>query len=467
MATIYDRYIAGMQATEFETAKVDTYAARFQWFALPAFVLLLIDYVVRLFARRSPRGIGRSASVAGMLLVFCLTATPAPAQTIEPRADLETDPTESTLEPTSVYNRGVELYREGEFSAAVDAFAQAVGAGSDEVAASARYNLGTSCYAAAIETLATSQVPPTQDASHPNDTADANDVNSVSATEQAKQILQQGIGALRSALRLRPDWEDARANLEKSVQLLAVIQESEQQQQEKSGQQENSEQSESQESSDSQEQDAGDEDSQQQSSNQDNSGQQQPEQSNSDSENPDSDNPDSNNSEQQDTSDEQSEDSNSEKGQESQNSEGDQPSEDGSQQQPNESDEQNDANSPSDSQASTPPSNEQDSNQQMSGDTGDPEEQSDPAEPDEQGEAEQETTTQDVSGSLSSDNQDESSQAPGANSLHAGEGKPDDRPMTAEEAMKMLQAIRDRDLIRRFRLQQLQQQRQIPVEKDW
>ncbi len=47
--------------------------------------------------------------------------------------------------------------------------------------------------------------------------------------------------------------------------------------------------------------------------------------------------------------------------------------------------------------------------------------------------------------------------------------QPDDstRPMTREEAMKMLQAIRDRDMIRRFQQQQRERSRQIPVEKDW
>jgi Ca-activated chloride channel homolog len=43
MADVYHRYIAGVDQTEFETAKVDSYEARFQWFLGPALVLLLLE----------------------------------------------------------------------------------------------------------------------------------------------------------------------------------------------------------------------------------------------------------------------------------------------------------------------------------------------------------------------------------------------------------------------------------------
>ena len=39
--------------------------------------------------------------------------------------------------------------------------------------------------------------------------------------------------------------------------------------------------------------------------------------------------------------------------------------------------------------------------------------------------------------------------------------------MTNEEARKMLQAIRDRDMLRRLRRRAAEQRRRIPVEKDW
>ena len=43
MADVYHRYIASVDQTEFETAKVDAYEARFQWFLVPALALLLLE----------------------------------------------------------------------------------------------------------------------------------------------------------------------------------------------------------------------------------------------------------------------------------------------------------------------------------------------------------------------------------------------------------------------------------------
>ena len=39
--------------------------------------------------------------------------------------------------------------------------------------------------------------------------------------------------------------------------------------------------------------------------------------------------------------------------------------------------------------------------------------------------------------------------------------------MTRQEALKLLQSVRDRDMIRRFQQRQRQRQRRVPVEKDW
>ncbi|MEZ6124529.1 MAG: VWA domain-containing protein [Planctomycetaceae bacterium] len=43
MADVYHGYVAGVQQQDFETARINTYEARFQWFAGPAFVLLLVE----------------------------------------------------------------------------------------------------------------------------------------------------------------------------------------------------------------------------------------------------------------------------------------------------------------------------------------------------------------------------------------------------------------------------------------
>ena len=43
MGDVYHRYIAAVDQTQFETAKVDSYEARFQWFLAPALALLLLE----------------------------------------------------------------------------------------------------------------------------------------------------------------------------------------------------------------------------------------------------------------------------------------------------------------------------------------------------------------------------------------------------------------------------------------
>ncbi len=43
MSDVYHGYIADVEQTEFETAKINAYIARFQWFAVPALALLLLE----------------------------------------------------------------------------------------------------------------------------------------------------------------------------------------------------------------------------------------------------------------------------------------------------------------------------------------------------------------------------------------------------------------------------------------
>jgi hypothetical protein len=46
MSDVYHGYIAKVEQTKFETARVNQYEARFQWFLLPALVLLLIEVAI-------------------------------------------------------------------------------------------------------------------------------------------------------------------------------------------------------------------------------------------------------------------------------------------------------------------------------------------------------------------------------------------------------------------------------------
>jgi Ca-activated chloride channel family protein len=56
MSDVYHGYVANVEQTEFETAKINAYIARFQWFAVPALALLLLEVFVstrRYKAKRS------------------------------------------------------------------------------------------------------------------------------------------------------------------------------------------------------------------------------------------------------------------------------------------------------------------------------------------------------------------------------------------------------------------------------
>ena len=53
MADVYHGYVANVEQTEFETAKINGYIPRFQWFALPALLLLLAEAWMSTAARRS------------------------------------------------------------------------------------------------------------------------------------------------------------------------------------------------------------------------------------------------------------------------------------------------------------------------------------------------------------------------------------------------------------------------------
>ncbi|MCA9238831.1 MAG: VWA domain-containing protein [Planctomycetales bacterium] len=53
MSDVYHRFIAGVEQTEFETAKINQYEARFQWFLAPALLLLLLETIITTWPRRA------------------------------------------------------------------------------------------------------------------------------------------------------------------------------------------------------------------------------------------------------------------------------------------------------------------------------------------------------------------------------------------------------------------------------
>ncbi|MBC7968248.1 MAG: hypothetical protein H7Z17_20265, partial [Fuerstia sp.] len=75
MADVYHGYVANAEQTEFEMAKINTYIARYQWFAAPALALLLLEVWMSTRSTRARRTTGtqissktKMASVSGKTL---------------------------------------------------------------------------------------------------------------------------------------------------------------------------------------------------------------------------------------------------------------------------------------------------------------------------------------------------------------------------------------------------------------
>lgn len=63
MSDVYHRYIESVEQVKFETVRVNQYEARFQWFVLPALILLLLEVAITTWPMRQVVGGGGAASV--------------------------------------------------------------------------------------------------------------------------------------------------------------------------------------------------------------------------------------------------------------------------------------------------------------------------------------------------------------------------------------------------------------------
>ncbi len=65
MAAVYHGYIASVEQTEFEMAKVNAYIPRFQWFALPALLLLILEAFLSSFrGHQTARQLASAAQIS-------------------------------------------------------------------------------------------------------------------------------------------------------------------------------------------------------------------------------------------------------------------------------------------------------------------------------------------------------------------------------------------------------------------
>ncbi len=450
MASVYHRYVASVQQTEFETATVDVYTPRFQWFAAPALVLLLIEVFISTWRKRESR---RTAAIrvtpvksemtsraATMLAVLALTLPAGDSVATEPDVARAINAANDLLRAGKVedaltqyssiddagmlndelaFDLGVAKFRAGDVDAASQLFASAAGSDRASLASRSRYNLGNCCYAQALQ-LVESDKP------------------------AAVEKLREAIGHYRGSLATNANNLDARANIELAAKLIQQLQE------QSSDNQDQGDQAKPQ--SDDQESSA------EKSSSYSENENQQPSDSDSSSEQP------SDQEKQSSGDDEPTDESESRDGDAQPNSKESPPDDSGMEESQSESEssptpEQNASPSPdtSENPGDTSAMNRDEQSQQKSlaQDESLAEEASQTQEDG--------TTPQATDGELKPTDPNAESQ-PG---VAAGTAQSDEGSMTLEEALKMLQAVRDRDLLRRMQQERRQQSQRYNVERDW
>ena len=349
------------------------------------------------------------------------------------------------------YNMGVAHYRNSDIESSAAMFEEAAGSVNPTIAAGGRFNLGNCQYAKALE-------------------------QRDSDKDKAIQLLQNAIDHYRKSINGGSRDLDARANIELASKLISQIREEQQQQQDQQQQDQQQQQQQNQD----QQQSNQDQQQKQDSDNEPNEQQQQDQQSNDESscsnkddaaqEDSSNENADPN---QSDESKQDSENESSQEDNQDSNDEGDHNQKDQQQrsqeqannqdagQDPNDQSEQkeNDRQSQSDTDSQDPERQQSSPNQ--------PAESSNDQEPQESGTGDDELNREPSEVPVGQLTADQESQNKPNGSVAIAEDDSEMRPMTKEEALKMLQAVRDRDMLRRLRKQQRERARHIQVDKDW
>lgn len=347
------------------------------------------------------------------------------------------------------YNLAVAQYRKGDVAAAERLFQSTAAVDNDALAAKSRYNLGNCKFASALR-------------------------NAEKDRPAAIKSLETAIADYRSSLDIEPTDADARANIERAAALIEKLRNDEKKEQQKQ-QQQKSQQQQKQEK----------QDNSQQSNSQKSEGQQQDQKQNKGDEKQKS-----QGQQQQQQSQPSSNDENKDK-QSKQN----QPSQTGDQskkenQSQEKAQQQNQRSSTEKGQPQTSKPQEQPQSQQNkspSQSAGESKQQdAKPAQPESRPNRQQRTTNEhpeQTAASSPDERSEKQGKTPPKGALTAA-GKDDpkgdkqeaevaaidsakDGEMTIQEAQKMLQSIRDRDMLRRLRRQAAERDRHVPVDRDW
>jgi Ca-activated chloride channel family protein len=469
MAEVYHRYIANVEKSEFETAKINAFVPRFQWFAFPAFVCLWLHVWLsgalakrevasaskRIVAPPRRRNVSKVAQAA-LLMCMCLP-TVASGQTTDQRGQTiadqinaanelvrENKATEAieaynAIEDSNAehqdalnYNLANAHYRNADIDAALALFSEAAASSNTQIASNSRYNLGNCRYAKAL---------PLVQENH----------------EAAIAELQQATQHFRSALRLDRSLSDARENLERATKLIQQLkQQLEEQQQQNEDQQSQDNDQEGQKSNEDQKSNKETDSQQQQKSDQTES------QDKQESDRGDQSQDDGSSQEEQ--SDSQS----------SAKADGENADQTSDQQDSGPQGEQSDAEDGSNSESDSMQGKQNETGSQRDAENSPTSKQESGASEDESqnasGDEDESKNKQPPTGELSSVNPSASEDSPeqeNASGTVAQQPGSENGTMTRQEALKLLQAVRDRDMIRRYRQRQRQRQQRVPVEKDW
>ena len=472
MADVYHRYIANLEKSEFEIAKINAFIPRFQWFAFPAFACLFLHgWLTSSGIRRNSSSAKRSglltksttdhevssskrsdstkskvaAAAAALILLPGIANAQSPTstnQTVAAKINAANDLVRqnehsqaieafNAIEATKPsdsdalnYNLAVAHYGNSDFDSALTLLVESAKSSNDRIAADSRYNIGNCHFA---KSLPLAQQP-----------------------EASIEELELAVEHYRSAIRLDRQHADARENLERAKKLIEQLKQNQQSDQQQSPpeedqqeqgdeQKQKDEQQQDNEQSDESDQKDEPEESEQSKENQDQSGSEEKSSEESDSQSDEEGSSGEDQSQKEQTQNEQSE--------SKQSSDGEAQSE-----------------QPSQDQSSDPTEQSQDAQQQQNNGQPDEDAEQDDATSEEDGKAAPEGEVTAANESQSEDTND----ANEATSLSTPQQNVDDNGMMSrQEALKLLQAVRDRDMIRRLRQQQRQRSRRVQVEKDW
>ncbi|MEM9587028.1 MAG: hypothetical protein AAGA03_07070 [Planctomycetota bacterium] len=343
-------------------------------------------------------------------------------------------------QPELVYNHAVAAYQNGERDAAGKLFARVVATAGPELAAKARYNLGNLYFEQAVA-LASPDEPSTADAAGGSSPTAETPAQETKQPPEPTALLEVAIRYYYDALRLDPSDDDARANAELAHALLKKLR----QQSESASESKNEPRDSNGSGADQGEPQPEDSDRQEGGSSDTDSSQvpEEEKQSPGDESPPDS----------SDDSDGDQQGSDSEPGGEDQRDESQQGNHD---QQPSSDQRQRDG---GEQGSQRPPSSQPDAAKPDAEEPGDdPAQRESPAK-----DSENAPRDEPVDGQLQGAGElPDSTEAESESKQSAMVGR-----MTRQEAEKMLQAIRDRAMLRHRQLERLRNARRYSVEKDW